>query len=82
MVDTTLLGMAIDKGYEIASKSVVKANPKERVGVFCKMNNHPKVIEYTELPEKMAEEIDQNGELKYGESHIMCNLFTIDAIEK
>ena len=74
--------MAIDKGYEIASKSVVKANPKERVGVFCKMNNHPKVIEYTELPEKMAEEIDQNGELKYGESHIMCNLFTIDAIEK
>ena len=30
----------------------------------------------------MAEEIDQNGELKYGESHIMCNLFTIDAIEK
>ena len=82
MVDTTLLGMAIDKGYEIASKSVVKANPKERVGAFCKMNNHPKVIEYTELPEKMAEEIDQNGELKYGESHIMCNLFTIDAIEK
>ena len=58
MVDTTLLGMAIDKGYEIASKSVVKANPKERVGVFCKMNNHPKVIEYTELPEKMAEEIE------------------------
>ncbi len=82
MVDVTLLGMAIDKGVEIASKSVVKANPHERVGVFCKMNKCPKVIEYTELPEKMAEEIDENGELKYGESHIMCNLYTIDAIEK
>ena len=82
MVDTTLLGMAIEKKCQIASKSVVKANPKERVGVFCKTNNHPKVIEYTELPEKMAEEVDENGELKYGESHIMCNLFTIDAIEK
>lgn len=82
MVDTTLLGMAIDKNVQIASKSVVKANPHERVGVFCKMNNHPKVIEYSELPEKMAEEVDNNGELKYGESHIMCNLFTIDAIEK
>ena len=82
MVDTTLLGMAIDRNFQIASKSVVKANPQERVGVFCKVNNHPKVIEYTELPEKMAEEIDSNGELKYGESHIMCNLFTIDAIEK
>ena len=82
MADITLLGMGIKQGVQIASKSVVKANPHEKVGVFCKMNNHPKVIEYAELPEKMAEETDQNGELKYGESHIMCNLYTIDAIEK
>ena len=82
MADITLLGMAIEKNVQIASKSVVKANPHEKVGVFCKMNNHPKVIEYAELPEKMAEETDINGELKYGESHIMCNLYTIDAIEK
>ena len=82
MADVTLLGMAIDKNVEIASKSVVKANPHEKVGVFCKMNNHPKVIEYSELPEEMAEEKDVNGELSYGESHIMCNLFTVDAIEK
>ena len=82
MADTTLLGMAVKKGVQIASKSVVKANPHEKVGVFCKMNGHPKVIEYAELPEKMAEEVDENGELKYGESHIMCNLYTIDAIEK
>ena len=82
MVDVTLLGMAIDKKVQIASKSVVKANPHERVGVFCKMNGHPKVIEYSELPEKMAEEVDNNGELKYGESNIMCHLYTIEAIEK
>lgn len=82
MVDTILLGFAIDKGVQIASKSIVKANPHEKVGVFCKMNGHPKVIEYSELPEKMAEEIDDDGELRYGESHVMCNLFTIDAIEK
>lgn len=82
MADITLLGMAVSKNVQIASKSVVKANPHERVGVFCKMNGHPKVIEYSELPEKMAEEVDVDGELKYGESHIMCNLFTIDAIEK
>ena len=82
MADVTLLGMAIKQGVQIASKSVVKANPHEKVGVFCKMNGHPKVIEYAELPEKMAEEVDANGELKYGESHIMCNLYTLEAIEK
>ena len=82
MVDTVLLGFAIKKGVQIASKSIAKANPHERVGVFCQMNGHPKVIEYSELPEKMAEEIDESGELKYGESHVMCNLFTIEAIEE
>ena len=82
MVDPILLGLTIKNGAEIASKSVVKANPHERVGVFCKMNGHPKVIEYSELPEKMAEERDDMGELRYGESHIMCNLYSINALEK
>ena len=82
MADTILLGMAIDKKVQIASKSIVKANAHERVGVFAKINGHPKVIEYSEMPDKMAEEIDNNGELKYGEAHIMCNLYTIEAIEK
>ncbi len=82
MADVTLLGLAVKKGVQIASKSVVKANAHEKVGVFCKMDGHPKVIEYDELPKKMAEETDENGDLKYGESHIMCNLYTIEAIEK
>ena len=82
MADVTFLGMTKDLGYEIASKSVVKANPHEKVGVFCKINGRPKIIEYAELPEKMAEERDNNGELRYGESNIMCHLYTIEAIEK
>ena len=82
MADTTLLGMTVKQGFQIASKSVVKANPHEKVGVFCKINGKPKIIEYAELPEKMAEEVDQNGELRFGESNIICHLYNIDAIEK
>ena len=82
LADTTLIGVTIDQGLQLGSKSVVKANPHERVGVFCKMNGHPKVIEYSELPEKMAEEIDADGELKFGESNILCHLFSIEAVEK
>ena len=61
---------------------MVKANPHEKVGVFCKKNGKPSVIEYSEITPEMAEERDENGELKYGESHILCNLFNIKAIEK
>ena len=82
MADTTLLGMTIKQGFQIASKSVVKANPHEKVGVFCKINGKPRIIEYAELPEKMAEEVNQNGELRFGESNIICHLYSIEAIEK
>ena len=82
MVDPTLIGLAESKGILAAGKSVVKAGPHEKVGVFCKRNGRPSVIEYSEISKEMAEETDENGQLKYGESHILCNLFNIKEIEK
>ncbi len=82
MVDPVLMGIAIQKHVTAAGKSVVKANPQEKVGVFCKRNGRPSVVEYTEIPKEMAEAKDSRGELIYGESHILCNLFNIDAVER
>ena len=82
MVDAVLIGLAEDKNVLAAGKSIVKAGPKEKVGVFCKKNGKPSVIEYSEISEEMAAETTPDGELKYGESHILCNLFNIKAIEK
>ena len=82
MVDPMLLGLTKKRGTEIASKTIVKNSPYEKVGVFCKKNGKPGVIEYSEIPESLIEEVDEHGELMYGESHIMCNLYTLDAIEK
>lgn len=82
MVDPILIGLTINQNNQIASKSIAKKDPSERVGVFCKANGEPSVIEYSELPKEMSELRDENGELLYGEAHIMCNLFSIDAIEK
>lgn len=82
MVDPVLMGIAIDKEVTVACKSIVKANPHEKVGVFCRRNGKPSVIEYSEISDDMAEAVDENGELLYGESHILCNLFNINAIER
>lgn len=82
MVDPVLMGVAIDKKVTVACKSIVKANPHEKVGVFCRRNGKPSVIEYSEISNKMAEAVDENGELLYGESHILCNLFNLEAVER
>lgn len=82
MVDPALIGLTINEKNEIGSKSVVKSSPHERSGVFCKKNGKPAVIEYSELPEAMAEETDEEGELMFGEANIICHLFSINALEK
>ncbi len=82
MVDPLFIGLAESKNCLAAGKSVVKANPEEKVGVFCMRNNKPSVIEYSEITNEMANQKNQDGQLVYGETHLLCNLFNIQIIEK
>ena len=82
IVDPLLLGVTISQNNKIASKSVKKVSPKERAGVFCKIDGKPGIIEYSELPEEMAEEVNEDGELVYGDVNILSHLFNIDALDK
>ena len=81
VIDPLFIGITKDAGVKIASKTVAKKNPEEKVGVFAKRNGLPSVMEYTEITDEMANLRDENGELLYGESHILCNLFNIEALE-
>ena len=81
MVDPIFIGLCEKKNVLAGGKSLVKAYPEEKVGVFCKRNGKPYVIEYTEISKEMAEKTNENGELAYAESHINCNMFNIKAIE-
>lgn len=82
MIDPIFIGICQDKNVLAGGKSIIKAYPEERVGVFCKKDGKPDVIEYTEISKKMAEMKNDKGELVYAESHINCNVFNIDIIEK
>ncbi len=82
MVDPILLGVVLDKKVQAGGKSVVKAYPKEKVGVFCKRNGKPGVVEYTEITDELSEATNENGELIFAESHINCNLFNVKAISE
>ena len=82
MVDTLLMGVAIKEGSEIATRSIFKNCPTERIGSLCIQDGKVKVIEYSELPQDMIEAKDEDGEILFGESHVMCNLFSIKALEK
>lgn len=81
IADETLIGLAIDRKTQIATKSIIRNSPEEKVGAICKKNNEIKVVEYSEMSDEMKCATNENGELKYGESHIMCNLFSLNALK-
>ena len=81
-IDPVFLGMAINNHVQAGAKSVEKREPAEKVGVLVRrQDGRPTVIEYSEMSEEMQNEKDINGNLRYKESHILCNLFSVDAIE-
>lgn len=82
IIDPLLLGITVSEGNKIASKSVIKNYPKERAGVFCKIDGKPGIIEYSELPEEMSEEVDVNGDLVYGDMNILSHLYNIEALQE
>jgi len=81
IADTTLIGLAEDRKVEIATKSLMKNSPDEKVGAICKSNGTIKVIEYSEMSDEMKNKRNEDGELTFGESHIMCNLFSMNALK-
>ena len=82
MVDPIFLGLTVKQGMQSASKSIKKSYPEEKVGIYCKKDGKPTIIEYIDMTDEMIHKKDENGELLYGESNIVSHLFSIKAIEE
>jgi len=82
IIDPIFIGLSIEEGTNIASKSVEKTAPKESGGVFAKANGKPGIIEYVEIPEEVAFEKNSKGEFLYADMNIVNHLFSISALDK
>ena len=61
MVDPVLLGICLNRNVLAGGKSVIKAYPEEKVGVFCKKNGRPGVVEYIEISDEMSKKVDRKS---------------------
>ena len=77
LCDPMFIGFMEKSGKMIGGKSLIKRDPYEKAGVFCKKDGRPYVIEYTEISDEMAKMTDKNGQYVYGDAHILCNMFNI-----
>lgn len=80
MADVLLCGMALRHGCMLANKSVAKASPDEKVGIFCYKDGKPSIIEYFETPEELRNALTEDGSLLYNDANIVAHFMSIDLL--
>lgn len=76
-VDPLFLGLHLQDGAEMSSKMIRKVDPKEKVGVFCTALGRPCVIEYSDLPDALAERRDKGGALHFDAGSIAIHIIEL-----
>lgn len=80
IADPLFIGATIMSGCPAGAKVVKKASPDERVGVMCKENGKPSIVEYYELTEEMMNAKDNHGEPAYNYGVILNYLFRVEKL--
>jgi len=72
---------ALDKA-EMSSKAVIKTGPYEKVGNFCLIDDKLTVIEYSDLPDTIAEKRNTDGSLVFGLGSIAIHIINRTFVER
>ncbi|MEM7624345.1 MAG: UDPGP type 1 family protein [Planctomycetota bacterium] len=81
MVDPLFLGLHALDGAQMSSKMLPKAFAKEKLGNFCLADGKMTVIEYSNLPDELAVQTTDTGELRFRAGSIALHSIRVDFVE-
>lgn len=81
LFDPLFVGLHVLDGAQMSSKAVIKSGPKEKVGNFCLVDNKVTVIEYSDLPDELAEKRRPDGSLAFQLGSIAIHIINTGFIE-
>jgi UDP-N-acetylglucosamine/UDP-N-acetylgalactosamine diphosphorylase len=81
-IDPLFLGLHDLTGSEMSSKMIPKAGPLEKVGNFVTGDGRLQVIEYSDLPNDLAQAKNPDGSLRFNAGSIAIHALRRDFIER
>lgn len=82
IIDPVFIGFHVLHHAEVSSKTLKKAYPEEKIGVFVKFSNgRVGVVEYSDMPQEKLYEKDEKGNLRYLAGSIAIHLFNTQFIK-
>ncbi len=82
LFDPLFIGLHALDGAEMSSKAVIKNAPQEKVGNFCLIDGKVTVIEYSDLPDELAEKRNPDGSLVFQLGSIAIHIINTRFVEK
>jgi UDP-N-acetylglucosamine/UDP-N-acetylgalactosamine diphosphorylase len=80
--DPLFIGLHSLDEAEMSSKALIKSGPKEKIGNFCLVNGRVTVIEYSDLPDELAEKRNHDGSLVFQLGSIGIHIINRVFVEK
>ena len=81
VVDPLFLGLHAMDGAQMSSKMLPKREPLEKLGNFCVINGKMTVIEYSDLPDELAHQRTDGGQLRFLAGSIAIHVIRRDFVE-
>jgi UDP-N-acetylglucosamine/UDP-N-acetylgalactosamine diphosphorylase len=81
-IDPLFIGLHDLTGSEMSSKTIPKANAMEKVGNFVIGDGKLQVIEYSDLPEKLALQTNPDGSPRFNAGSIAIHALRVSFIER
>jgi UDP-N-acetylglucosamine/UDP-N-acetylgalactosamine diphosphorylase len=85
VIDPLFIGLhaaAPDSSGEMSSKMVPKTSPDEKVGILCRVNGKTIVIEYSDPPDELAQQRDDDGRLRFSAGSIAVHMLGVKFVKK
>jgi UDP-N-acetylglucosamine/UDP-N-acetylgalactosamine diphosphorylase len=80
--DPLFVGLHAFDEAEMSSKALIKAEPKEKIGNFCLLDGKVTVIEYSDLPDELAEKRGPDGSLVFELGSIAIHIINRSFVER
>jgi len=80
--DPLFIGLHDLEKAQMSSKMLPKVAPKEKLGNFCLVDGKMSVIEYSDLPDELAEQRLANGQLRFLAGSIALHAIRRDFVEQ
>tara|TARA_R110002111_G_scaffold258083_1_gene326886 strand:- start:136042 stop:137463 length:1422 start_codon:yes stop_codon:yes gene_type:complete len=80
--DPEFLGYHLQRQAEVSVKVVSKRSPDEKMGIVCDVDQKTQIIEYSDLPDHIAELTDENGNLLHWAGSTAIHIFNRAFLEQ